>query len=241
MTAYGAQVTKRFSGELAARGITIVSGFMYGVDAMAHRAAIDAGGRTIAVMPCGIDHIHPAYQKKLYEDIIASGGLIVSEYEGDILPQHWTYPARNRIVAGLSQAVLVVEAALKSGSLITAQIAQRLGRGLFAVPGPVTSKTSRGTLELIRNGALMALDPEDILAYFNGAGWVSRDIARVGHREDQALLDELARCPQTIDELALSLMWPVEKIARKISLMELENIIGEEDGRYLLKQEGLQR
>ncbi len=110
LTSYGRRVTERFVAEIASAGITIVSGFMYGGDEAAHSAAVKAGGKTIAVMPCGIDIIHPEYQKGLYEEILKNNGLIISEYEGKFLPVTWTYVKRNRIVAGLSRAVLVVEA-----------------------------------------------------------------------------------------------------------------------------------
>jgi DNA processing protein len=145
MTSYGKRATQKFVRTLAGRGITIVSGFMYGIDAEAHRAAIDAGGKTVAVMPCGIERICPAYQKELYYEILNSGGYILSEYEGDKSPRNWTFPQRNRIVAGLSQALLVVEAGGKSGTLITAKYARKGNRKIFAVPGSIFSANSKGT------------------------------------------------------------------------------------------------
>ena len=120
MTTYGRQVTEKLVSEIASAGITIVSGFMYGIDATAHKAALEAGGRTIAVMPCGIDLIHPEYQEDLYKEILENNGLIISEFPGLFPPALWTYPRRNRIVAGLSRATMVVEAGEKSGALITA-------------------------------------------------------------------------------------------------------------------------
>ena len=176
LTHYGEQAIERIVGEIAmarldsARqaGITIVSGFMYGGDALAHQIAVRVGGRTIAVMPCGIDRISPEDQEELYNDIIENNGMIISEYEGDMTPALWTYPRRNRIVAGLSQAVLVVEAGEKSGSLITANLAKKFGRKIFAVPGPITSSVSKGTNMLIKQGAEMVTDAGDILKYFRG-------------------------------------------------------------------------
>ena len=144
MSSYGRQITEKLVGGIASRGITIVSGFMYGVDAVSHQAALEAGGRTIAVMPCGIDLIHPDYQEELYQEILKKDGLVISEYEGNFLPTLWTYPRRNRLVAGLSKAVMVVEAGEKSGSLITANFAKKLKRKIFAVPGPLTSSLSVG-------------------------------------------------------------------------------------------------
>ena len=175
LTTYGERVIEQMVSEIAmARldsagqaGVTIVSGFMYGGDAAAHEAAIKAGGRTIAVMPCGIDLIHPAHQKKLYREILENKGLIVSEYEGDTKPALWTYPQRNRIVAGLSKALLVIEAEEKSGCLITANYAKKFGRKVFAVPGPITGSLSKGTNLLIRHGAEMVLSARDVLRYFD--------------------------------------------------------------------------
>ena len=107
MTSYGKLACQKIVQEIASSGITVVSGFMYGIDATAHRAALEGGGRTIAVMPCGVNIIHPAYQEKLYNDILEKQGLIISEFEKDFPPANWTYPKRNRIVAGLSRAVLI--------------------------------------------------------------------------------------------------------------------------------------
>ena len=106
MTSYGQQITNKLISEIASRGITIVSGFMYGIDATAHKTALDVGARTIAVMPCGIERIHPEYQTKLYADILENNGLVISEFEGDSLAAFWTYPKRNRIIAGLSRATI---------------------------------------------------------------------------------------------------------------------------------------
>jgi len=166
LTSYGKQVMERLVGEIALAGITIVSGFMYGGDAIAHEAVVKAGGRTIAVMPCGINKIHPEYQEDLYNEILENNGLIISEYEGDIGPALWTYPQRNRIVAGLSKALLVVEAGEKSGCLITANCAKKFDRKIFAVPGPITSSVSKGSNVLIKEGAEMVLSAKDVLEYY---------------------------------------------------------------------------
>ena len=168
LTHYGQQVIERIVGQVASAGITIVSGFMYGGDAVAHKTALKVGGRTIAVMPCGIDRISPEDQEDLYNEIIENNGMIISEYEGDMAPALWTYPRRNRIVAGLSKAVLVIEAGEKSGSLITANLAKKFKRKIFAVPGPITSSVSIGTNMLIKQGAEMVTSAQDILRWFRG-------------------------------------------------------------------------
>ena len=116
-------------------------------------------------MTCGIERIHHEYQKDVYKEVV-NEGLVVSEWEGDVMPMLWTYPRRNRIVAGLSKATLVVEAGLESGSLITAEFAKKFMRQVFAVPGPITSEVSKGTLQLIQRGALLASCADDILEFF---------------------------------------------------------------------------
>ena len=166
LTHYGQQAMERLVGEIALLGITIVSGFMYGGDAVAHQAAIKAGGRTIAVMPCGIERIHPEYQKELYQDILDNNGLIISEYKGDMPPVLWAYPQRNRIVAGLSKALFVAEAGEKSGCLITANYSRKFKRKIFVLPGPITSSVSKGSNMLIKEGAEMMTEAKDILDYY---------------------------------------------------------------------------
>jgi len=155
MTRYGRDVTEEIVEVLVSAGITVVSGFMYGVDAASHVAALRNHGRTIAVMPCGIDVIHPAYQGDLYEEILEKGGLVVSEYESTTPPAVWTYPRRNRIIAGLSDITIIVEAGKESGSLITAGLAKEYGRKVFAVPGSIFSDVSFGTNKLINNLTLI--------------------------------------------------------------------------------------
>lgn len=235
MTSYGRQVTERIVGEVAAAGITIVSGFMYGIDAQAHKAALKVGGRTIAVMPCGIDLIHPEYQRDLYQEILNNNGLVISEYEGDRQPELWTYPQRNRIVAGLSKAVLVVEAGEKSGSLITANWARKFGRKLFAVPGPVTSEVSKGTLQLIREGAGMVTSSQDILRYYKKDKQVvlePKEIKASGM--EGKILDQLRREPMDIDDLSRSLGIPVQTLGTILSLMQLKSIIRQDSNKYYI-------
>jgi len=167
LTSYGRRMTELLVSEIAAAGVTIVSGFMYGGDEAAHRVTLSVGGRTIAVMPGGIDVIHPEYQADLYRQILENQGLIISEFVGKLLPVNWMYAKRNRIVAGLSKAVLIIEAALNSGTLITAGYAKKFGRKIFAVPGPLTSEVSKGTVQLIKEGAVVVTEAQDVLRYFS--------------------------------------------------------------------------
>ncbi|MCX5686704.1 MAG: DNA-processing protein DprA [Candidatus Omnitrophica bacterium] len=159
---YGLETGEKLGFELAARGVTVVSGMAVGIDSAAHRGALKAKGRTIAVMGSGHNVIYPPKNKKLYGEITKSGA-VVTEYEDNIEPLAWNFPARNRIISGLSLGIVVVEAAKNSGALITANFAAEQGRTVFAVPGKVSSSTSSGTNELIRDGACLIQSVDDIL------------------------------------------------------------------------------
>lgn len=163
-TDYGAHIARSFSREIAEAGVTVISGLARGIDCWAHRGAIDGNGCTIAVLGCGIDRIYPRAAADLHRAILLSGGAIISEYEPGVAPAPWRFPARNRIVAGLSDAVLVVEARERSGALITADLAVEEGRPLFAVPGELTSALSAGTHGLLHAGfATIATTSTDVL------------------------------------------------------------------------------
>ena len=244
MTTYGKQATEKLVKEIAAAGVIIVSGFMYGVDATAHKAALSVGGKTIAVMPCGIDLIHPEYQSDLYNEILENGGLVISEYDGNMQPSNWTYPRRNRIVAGLAMAALIVEAGERSGSLITANFAKKFKRKLFAVPGPITSMTSKGTLQLIKNGAEIATDAKEILDFYgirkqnNGS---PTPINMAGGRSGASLLggkiiECLQREPLEIDALARELEMSVSQIGTALSMMQLQGLIVQEGNKFYVRQ-----
>ncbi|MFH1061913.1 MAG: DNA-processing protein DprA [Candidatus Omnitrophota bacterium] len=237
MTRYGKQVTDLLVSELAAVGITIVSGFMYGIDAAAHQAAVNIQGRTIACMPCGIELIHPAYQKNLYEQILENRGLIISEYEDDFPPALWTYPRRNRIVAGLSAATMVVEAGLKSGSLITAELAAKFNRKLFAVPGMLTSDLSQGSMQLIKQGAQIVTSAKDVMDFYEikAQGLEEEDFfINSSSQLQQSILRELKHEPLDIDILSYKLSIPIPQLSTEISLLQLKGLIVEEAGKYEL-------
>lgn len=148
---YGAQVARTFARELAANDITVVSGLARGIDGEAHRGALDAHGRTVAVLGCGIDRDYPTAHAELARRIAETGG-IVSEYEPGTEPAPWRFPARNRIIAGLADVVIIVEARNRSGALITVDLAMEIGRPIYAVPGEITSLLSEGTNDLLRQG-----------------------------------------------------------------------------------------
>ena len=235
MTSYGKRVAEQIVTEVAAAGITIVSGFMYGIDSEAHKAALRSGGRTIAIMPCGIELIHPEYQQDLYHEILNNKGLVISEYEGEMQPVNWTYPRRNRIVAGLSKAVLVVEAGIKSGSLITANFAKKFSRKVFAVPGPITSETSKGTLQLIKEGAHLVTSAKDILDFYK-----IKSLMESGQKSsvhgleglEKEIIERLRREPLEIDALARTFGISASKLGITLSMMQLRGLINQEGNKY---------
>ena len=159
---YGIEMAQKLGYDLALAGVTVVSGMARGIDSAAHRGALKAKGRTIAVMGSGHGHIYPAENKELYEQIAASGAVI-SEFENDLSPLPQNFPIRNRIISGLSLGIVVVEAAKNSGALITADFALEQGREVFAVPGKISSLTSEGTHSLIKDGARLVQGAEDIM------------------------------------------------------------------------------
>ena len=165
-TSYGREVTKILTEELVAAGFLIVSGLAIGIDTVSHKAAIEAGGKTIAVLGCGIDCCYPSANQSIYNSIIIGKGCVVSEYPLGQAPTRGSFPARNRIIAGLSLGVLVTEGAEDSGSLITAGYGLKFGRKVFAVPGPITSSLSKGPYKLIAKGARLVTSAEDILKEF---------------------------------------------------------------------------
>ncbi len=241
MTTYGKRAIEQIVSRVAAAGITIVSGFMYGVDATSHKAALSVGGRTIAVMPCGIDIIHPEYQKELYNEILENKGLIISEFEADFAPALWTYPKRNRIVAGLCQATLIIEAAAKSGSLITANYAKEYNRKLFVIPGPITSINSEGINQLIKEGASIATKAEDVLKEYDFSSRFTPEGPYVPQKNhsphsvsEKKIVEELKREPQEIDVLAKSIGLSASEIGTVISLMQLRGVITKQGNKYYI-------
>ncbi len=162
-TPYGRGVSERIGRELAAQGVTVVSGGAVGIDSAAHRGAVSAGGRTVAVLGCGLDVDYPRENRELFEKIVECGGALVSEYSLGAQPEAWRFPLRNRIISGMCLGVLVVEAPQKSGALITASYAAEQGRTLMAVPGNIDRPSSVGSNELLRLGAVPILKTDDIL------------------------------------------------------------------------------
>ncbi len=230
-TTYGTEICSKIVSEIANYGVTIVSGFMYGIDATAHAAAMTFGGKTIAVMPCGINLIRPAYQQSLYSEIIEKGGLIVSEYRAEYEPKVWMFPKRNRIIAGLCKAVLVVEAASGSGSLITAEYAFHYEREVMVVPQNVTAKNSTGIVELLKRGAKPVATAADVLAYFDKHKQLTDHQYTSESKLAQLIIEQLSYEPLTVDELARKLEVSVDKLGSELTLLILKGRVAEKESK----------
>jgi DNA processing protein len=228
-SSYGRSVARSLARELVGVGLVVVSGMARGIDGEAHRGALEAGGVTCAVLGCGIDRDYPAVHARLAY-AIAERSLLVSEYEPGVEPAPWRFPARNRIIAGLCRATVVVEARERSGALITADFALEEGREVLAVPGEITSALSAGTNALLRLGATPATSTADVLECF-GLELPTRPAASVGQAAE-SLLQRLGEGALTADELArFSGLDPAEASAALVEL-ELASLITLEDGVY---------
>jgi DNA processing protein len=224
---YGREVTRRLSGALARNGITVVSGLARGIDGVAHSAAIEAGGRTIAVFGCGIDYIYPAEHRKLAAQIAANGAL-VSDYPIGTRPEGRNFPPRNRIISGLSLGVLVTDAGKSSGALITAEFAAEQGRDVFAVPGSILTQGSIGTNRLIQDGAKLVTRAADILEELNLSMVAEQTIGRQALPEDEteaALMSQLSAEPTHVDELRQRADLPISQVTSTLALMELKGMV----------------
>ena len=228
-SSYGGQVARMLGRELAAAGLVIVSGLARGVDGEAHRGALDAGGATIAVLGCGIDRDYPAAHAQLARGICASG-LVVSEYAPGVEPAPWRFPARNRIIAGLCPATIIVEARERSGALITADFALEAGREVFAVPGEITSTLSTGTNALLRLGATPLTSAADVLELF-GLEPTGSERLDLG-TDAAAVLDALAREPAAADELGRATGLDAAALATALAELELAGAVAEADGLF---------
>lgn len=234
---YGKWAAQTIGGELARLGIIVVSGAAYGVDAHAHIGCLRASGFTVAVLGCGVDRVYPAGHEQLFDRIVGSGCLI-SEYPPGTQPLPWRFPHRNRIIAGISHAVVVVEASEKSGALITADMALEEGRDVMAVPGPINSCLSLGTNALIQKGAKLVRSIEDIceeLPYdFSSKAAAVGPLPGALQRECNNLqlstLELLRGGPRTLDWLAVSLQRPVGELLSELTEMSLAGWVAEEAG-----------
>ena len=233
ITSYGRQVTEKIAGELASSGVTIVSGLAIGVDGVAHRSALDVGGRTIAVVGSGIDNIYPPSHKNLAQDI-ANSGCIISEYPLSYPALPVNFPHRNRIISGLSLGVVVIEGTQKSGTLLTAAHAAAQGREVFAVPGPITSPNSSAPHILIKQGAKLVTGVSDILEELDiKTRAKTADLPSLPQTfEEKAILNLLEHGPLHIDQILRSVEFDLGKVMATLTTMELRGIVKNVGGIY---------
>jgi DNA processing protein len=229
MTDYGGMATARLAKKLAAAGLTIISGLAYGVDAAAHQAALDVGGATVAVLGCGLDDndIYPPGNRRLARQILENGGALISEYASGMPSFRYNFLARNRIIAGLSFGTLVVECPEKSGALITAKHALDYDRDVYAVPGPITSRQSAGANGLIRAGAALVTDAQDILddLHLNPSPAASVTQARLSSDEQKIVncLTEGKSLPT--DAIIEQTRLPAQTVLITLTFLEMNGII----------------
>lgn len=239
-TYYGLEQAERFGQLLGRAGFTVVSGGARGIDAASHRGALAGGGRTIAVMGCGLCELYPPDNERLFDQIVAEGrGAIISELPMKTAVLAGNFPTRNRLISGLSLGVLIVEAARRSGSLITAAQAAEQGRIVFAVPGRVDSPLSQGTNELIRSGAILAQNLEDILEHLGEVGTkmtpqqptaVEAAADAALNQTERLLFDALAAGPLSLDELVRSTGVESGKAASAMTMLVLKGLVAQQPG-----------
>jgi len=240
-TQYGREVTKILASRLSLAGFTIVSGLAIGVDAISHKAALENGNKTIAVLGCGVDCCNPMENIDLYSQIIKSQSTIVSELPLSHPPTKGSFPARNRIITGLSLGVLVTEGGEDSGSLITADYAFANNRKVFAVPGPITSSLSKGPFRLIQKGAKLVISTDDILkelkfeiqnskSEINLKSKITKH--KTGSKEEREILEVLGNEALHFDEIVRRLQLDPSKIGSLLSIMEIKGFVKNTDGGF---------
>ncbi len=242
ITPYGKMATEKIVTSLVRYGFTIVSGMAYGVDAVAHKTAMSCGGKTVAVLGCGVDIIAPPSNRDIYEEIISGRGAVVSEMPLSLRPGKGLFPARNRIISGMSLGVVVVEGAQDSGSLITARCASEQGRDVFAVPGPITSPYSRATASLIKNGAKLVESAEDIIDEFGmdklpkPTASLETVLSKTKNVIEQKIIRVIFGRSMTPDQIVRELESEVKIICPALTMLELNGVVDKlSDGQYVLR------
>jgi DNA processing protein len=239
-TSYGKQVARMLGADLARSGVTVVSGLARGIDGLAHQAALDAGGRTVAVTACGLDRVYPPEHRNLAQAIMENGAM-VSDYPLGTRPEARNFPPRNRIISGLSLGVAVIEAGRRSGALITTEFALEQGRDVFAVPGNIVSRNSIGCNRLIRDGARMVLSVQDILEELNLTMIEHQSEARAVLPADPIearLLSLVSDDPAHVDELCRQSELSIQQVSSTLAMMELKGMVRQVGGmQYTLARE----
>jgi DNA processing protein len=237
-TAYGRQATSEFARGLAASGVTVVSGLARGIDTIAHRTALDSGGRTVAVLANGLDHVYPPENRRLADEIIERGALI-TDYPLGTKPRAEFFPRRNRILSGVSLGTLIVEGDFQSGAMITARFALEQNREVFSVPGSIFSPQSRGPISLIRDGAIPVSQVEDILDTLNltmiGAQLDFGRAAPPESDDERALMAVLTREPQHVDIIARRASLAAGTVSGTLALLELKGLVRDVGGMQFVR------
>ncbi len=237
-TVYGREAASALAGDLARNSVTIISGLARGIDGVAHRAALDAGGRTIAVLACGLDIIYPREHKGLSEQI-AQHGALVSEYPLGRRPDARNFPRRNRIMSGMALGALVIEAGAASGALWTVRHALEQNREVFCVPGSVFSPVSQGTNRLIQEGAKLVMDYKDVLEELNlttVAHQIELPAVPQHHGETETpIIEKLSHEPVHIDDLARQLGLPIATVSSTLAMMEIKGQVKQVGGMHYIR------
>jgi DNA processing protein len=236
---YGEELARSIAGGLARAGVTVVSGGARGVDGVAHRAALEAGGHTVAVLGTGVDMLYPAQHRALLTDVLAAGGALVSEQPHGTPALQRNFPARNRIISGLSEVVVVVRAGEKSGALITASWARSQGRPVLAVPGDARDPLSAGTHGLLRAGARLVTSAAEVLAEMGLAQAQSQRSLPDLSCEGSVILSALSRKPRHAGELAEAAGLKAGEALAGLLVLELEGLCEQRPGHYFLRREGI--
>ena len=235
-TMYGMSIAERFARLLSARGLCIVSGGARGIDSRAHRGALSGGGRTIVFLGCGIDIVYPSENRRLFDDIVRNDqGAIISEFAPGVTPEPWRFPARNRLISGMTMGTLVIETPIDSGAMITASDAAAQGRDVFAVPGPIETGRSAGCHRLIREGARLVETPDDIMEELGLTRLdfdASQSMATSGYQaapddlddDQRQILDRLTLQPQGVDHLITSTELRAPQVVAVLTLLEMRGL-----------------
>jgi len=240
-TRYGINLAKAVGAAVGRRGAVVVSGLARGIDGAVHQGVVEAGGRGLAVLGCGLDRWYPVSHRRLGEALLDNGGGVVTEYPPGTVPEPWRFPVRNRIITGLSRVVLVVEAAAGGGALISARLGLEQGREVLAIPGDIDRATSRGCNELIRDGAMPVLGTADLLDLLEQEGIISQ--LGAGHRgfgpgdAEGGLEEAIGEAGATLEVLAERMGWPLTRLLVSVGELESEGRITRESGVIRLKKE----
>jgi len=241
-TQYGEKMCKKFVKNLVEYNVNIISGLALGIDSIAHKTSLKNGGKTIAVLPCGLDNIYPAKHRELVDTIIKNGGAVISEYENNTKADYEKFLERNRIVAALGIGTLVVEGGARSGTSVTARYTVENGNPVFCIPSSLENIKGKGTNELIKNGAKLVTQVEDILNYYTELNFRKREIKNKDifldiPKELRAVYKIIEDTPQDVNEIAYKTGLSIGEVNYQTMLLQLDNKIKELPGQRFIKND----